>query len=75
MSLNGRPSKRVHDKHYSRGGGVMMVTEHCETCGAPMCPVCGEETAFCDSCGFFECEKGCWRGAPVGPFLDLGSLN
>lgn len=38
--------------------------DHCERCGAPMCPSCGEETYQCDTCSVFHCDCG-WEGIPL----------
>jgi hypothetical protein len=57
--------------HRKRGGELEFLADHCEKCGAPMCPECGEHTDWCPSCGFYHCPGGHWDGAPIGPMFDL----
>jgi hypothetical protein len=35
----------------------IVAREVCSTCGAPICPECGDETAVCECCGEFNCER------------------
>jgi hypothetical protein len=39
-----------------RGERVFVAVEACDRCGAPICPVCGEECPVCECCGLFNCE-------------------
>jgi NADH pyrophosphatase NudC (nudix superfamily) len=35
----------------------LVAQETCPDCGAPVCPSCGRETAVCECCGEFNCDR------------------